>query len=359
VGKKLLVTDAHVVDGVFADEIKVRFGTDTSKPLPVKRILYFDRSRDLCVMELPSEMPGLKVRGDYKFNSGDRVTLVGNPTAGGGILIRNAVNHGRFNGVVHAKEQDFYQIDATVNPGWSGGPVLDAEGSVVAIVAMKADDRAVAALRGSMSVLDQEFHSRIGHTAYNVGLTYGIPANDLWKILQDKDLQNEKRQAEANDLCAARILTDRLGFLAELWIIRAQIEVPTRVRAEAALMATGKLPPGVHRRTAALDVIPLIPPATAARLNRLLDDEMIRTIESKYKHRLDERVDAVQNSDTLSEVVKRDLRTLAAKVREVEKFTDHPVNSYLTFSSRIKGFARDFRDHLKRLEENLKEEDEP
>ena len=116
------------------------------------------------------------------------MTLVGNPSAGGGILMRNAVNHGRFSGIVRIKEQDFYQIDATVNPGWSGGPVLDAEGKVVAVVAMKANDKAVAELRGSMSKLDQGFHTRIGRTAYNVGLTYGIPASALDNILKDPDL---------------------------------------------------------------------------------------------------------------------------------------------------------------------------
>ena len=217
VGKKLVATNAHVVDGVFADEIKVRFGTaENGKPQRAARILYFDRSRDLSLVELPSESAGLPVRGDYTFNSGDRVTLVGNPSAGGGILMRNAVNHGRFSGLVHIKEQDFYQIEASVNPGWSGGPVLDAEGKVVAIVAMKAADMAVAELRGSMGKLDQDFRTRIGRTAYNVGLTYGIPARALWNILKDPDFQNEERQAEANDRCAARTLTDRLSFLAEL-----------------------------------------------------------------------------------------------------------------------------------------------
>ena len=204
VGKNLVATNAHVVEGVFADEIKVRFGTENSKPQPAARILYFDRSRDLSVIELPSDLAGLPVRGDYTFTSGDRVTLVGNPSAGGGILMRNAVNHGRLSGIVHIKEQDFYQIEASVNPGWSGGPVLDAEGKVVAIVAMKAADAAVAEIRGSMGKLDQDFRTRIGRTAYNVGLTYGIPAGALWKILKDPDFQNEEHQDEANDRCARK-----------------------------------------------------------------------------------------------------------------------------------------------------------
>ncbi len=223
VGKKLVVTNAHVVEGAFADEIKVRLGTEGTKPQPVTRILYFDRSRDLCVVELKqSDLAGLPVRGDYRFVSGDRVTLVGNPSAGGGILLRNAVNRGRFNGLVHIKQQDFYQIEASVNPGWSGGPVLDTEGKVVAIVAMKAADEAVAELRGSMGRLDQDFRTRIGYTAYNVGLTYGIPAAELWNVLNDPNFRDVDRAAEANDRHAARTLTDRLTFLAAVSALRVQ-----------------------------------------------------------------------------------------------------------------------------------------
>ena len=54
VGKKLVVTNAHVVEGAFPDEIKVQFGTENSTPQPIARILHFDRARDLCVMEVPS-----------------------------------------------------------------------------------------------------------------------------------------------------------------------------------------------------------------------------------------------------------------------------------------------------------------
>ncbi len=157
VGNKLVATNAHVVEGAFPDEIHVQFGTDNGKPQPITRILYLDRARDLCILEVRSELTGLPVRGDYKFHPGDRVTLVGNPSAGSGILVRNAVNRGRLGNVVHIESQDFYQIEARVNPGWSGGPVLDADGKVIAVVAMKAADRAVTGIRSEMSKLDQDY----------------------------------------------------------------------------------------------------------------------------------------------------------------------------------------------------------
>jgi S1-C subfamily serine protease len=352
VGNKLVVTNAHVVEGVFPDEIKVQLGTEGGKPQPITRILYFDRSRDLCVIEMKTDLAGLPVRGDYAFHAGDRVTLVGNPSAGGGIVMRNAVNHGRFSNVVHIKEQDFYQIEASVNPGWSGGPVLDAEGKVVAIVAMKADDRVVTAIRGAEQKLDQDFRTRIGRTAYNVGLTYGIPASALGDILKDPALYDEERQAEANEKCAAKTLTDRLSFLAELSMLRVMVNVPSQVRTEARL---GSKTLSGARRVPPPDALPLMSEFEALRLSQLLDDEKIKSMESAYRNRLDARIGVVRESEYLPEPVKRDIEALAAKVREANKFAEHPATTYTSFSSKVKGFSRDFREHLKRLAENLKE----
>jgi putative serine protease PepD len=356
VGNKLVVTNAHVVEGVFPDEIKVQLGTESGKPQPIMRILYFDRSRDLCVIEMRTELAGLPVRDDYVFHAGDHVTLAGNPSAGGGIVMRNAVNHGRFSNVVHIKEQDFYQIEASVNPGWSGGPVLDAEGKVVAIVAMKADDKVVTLIRGAEQKLDQDFRTRIGRTSYNVGLTYGIPASALGDILKNPALHDEERQAEANDKCAAKTLADRLSFLAELSMLRVMTNVPSQVRTEA---RTGsKTLSGAHRVPPPDEAMAFLSELDAARLIQLLDGERVKSMESAYRNRLDARVAAAQESEYLSEPIKRDLETLATKIREANKFANHPATTYTAFHAKVKGFSRDFKEHLKRLEENLKETEE-
>jgi hypothetical protein len=357
VGKKLVVTDAHVVEGVFPDEIKVQFGTTNSKSQPIARILYFNRERDLSVIELQSERAGLSVRGDYAFNSGDPVTLVGNPSAGGGILMRNAVNHGRLSSVARIESQDFYQIDASVNPGWSGGPVLDADGQVVAIVARKIDDKAVTAIRGAMGKLDEGFHARIGRTTYNVGLTYGIPASALGTILKDPALHDAARQAEANDKFIASTLADRLSFLAELCMVRIQINVPKQVRMEARNLAHGKTPSGARRGPGQRDVMAFMSEMEAARLSKVLDDDSIKSMESKFREHLDSRLDTIQKSEYLSDRIKSDLRALAVKVREGGAFAEHPVTTYVLFSAKVKGFSRDFKEHLKRLAENLKEKE--
>jgi S1-C subfamily serine protease len=363
VGKKLVVTNAHVVEGAFPDEIKVQFGAENSTPQPIARILHYDRARDLCVMEVPScALPGLPVRGDYELHSGDQVTLLGNPSASSNsdILVRNAVNHGKLANMVQIEHQGFYQIEASVNPGWSGGPVLDADGRVVAVVARKANDRAVTEIREAMKKLDEGFRGRVGLQSYNVGLTYGIPASAVAGILKDPALYDEDRQAEANDHCAAKTLADRLSFLAELCFIRMSLNPPEEVRKEGRGAARGKSSPtggrviAVRPRTVSSSALT---DHEARTLRTSLESEAITTMEDIYRKRIDERVEEIQSSPTLPDGVKRDLRLLAQRVREGTKYAEHPTGTLAAHSAKVKGFAHDFKEYLKRLAEGLKEKE--
>ena len=94
-----------------------------------------------------------------------------------------------------------------------------------------------------------------------------------------------------------------------------------------------------------------------SRLGRVLDSDNVKSLESKFQDRLDERINAVWASASLPDVVKRDLRTLAAKIHEANKFAEHPPTTYMAFSVKVKGFSHDFKEHLKRLAENLKEKE--
>jgi predicted Zn finger-like uncharacterized protein len=360
VGKKLVVTNAHVVEGAFPDEIKVQFGTENSTPQPIARILHFDRARDLCVMEVPScTLPGLPVRGDYELRSGDAVTLMGNPAAltTSDILIRNAVNHGTMANVVQIEKQSFYQIEASVNHGWSGGPVIDADGKVIAVVTRGANDRAVIQIREAMKKLDEGFRGRVGMHSYNVGLTYGVPASAVAAVLKDPGLYDEQKQAEANDRCAAKTLTDRLSFLAELSFLRMSINVPEEVRKEARSYARGKMPASARHVAAKVSQASLLSEFEAKTLRTSMESDAIATMEEIYRKRIDERVEEIQSSPTLPDGVKRDLKLLAQRVREGLKYAEHPTGTYLAYSSKVKSFAHDFKEYLKRLEEGLKEKE--
>ncbi len=126
-----VLTNAHVARA--AGQVRVRFsGTDTVKGERVGA----DARTDLAVLRV--EAPGLRalpLADSRKLAVGQLVIAIGNPlgfersvTMGVvSALYRNlpTPDGGMFDGLV--------QTDAAVNPGNSGGPLLDAEGAVVGV----------------------------------------------------------------------------------------------------------------------------------------------------------------------------------------------------------------------------------
>jgi S1-C subfamily serine protease len=360
VAQDLVTTNAHVVDGAFLDEIKVQFGTENGTPRKVRNMLYFDRTHDLALVEVDTGVAGLPVRDDYVLQAGDEAVLVGNPSVKGEMLLRNAVNYGKLVAVVRIEGQDYYQIDADVNPGWSGGPVLDGDGRLIAVVAKKANDFAVMEIRNAMEKMDERFRTRARRgVMHTTGLTYGIPAGTLGKILRDPSLHDAKRRIAMNDRYMARTLLQRQEFLASLAMIRVQINVPSSVREEAQayqlkMLFSRRLP---HPAPSKAEHIRLIPEAQAAAIRSALERRELRSQERQFRKRLDTRLESVSDSRYLSDEVRNGLKALAEKIAEVEKFAEDPATSYVVFSTKIKGFSRELRSALKQMEKELEDED--
>jgi S1-C subfamily serine protease len=134
-----IVTNAHVVEG--ADELTVSFGDEATT---VKaKVVGEDKSSDLAVIKVNPDAEALE-GVDYKpltfavstkLQVGDPVLAIGNPYG----LDRTLTT-----GVVSALQReipslndftitDVIQTDAAVNPGNSGGPLLDAQGRVIGV----------------------------------------------------------------------------------------------------------------------------------------------------------------------------------------------------------------------------------
>src|SRR5207248_2822347 len=65
----------------------------------------------------------------------------GGPDSESKLLLENAVNRGLMSTTVQLHGQAFYQAGVSVNPGNSGGPVLDLFGRVLGVVTMKRRDK--------------------------------------------------------------------------------------------------------------------------------------------------------------------------------------------------------------------------
>jgi putative serine protease PepD len=133
-GTKVVVTNAHVVEG--ADRVRVRFGEGTADRSA--RVIGRDTSSDLAVLRLEgdtSNLPALQLADSSKVRVGDQAIAIGNPfgldrTATEGIVSATGRSIKAPNGFAI---DDAIQTDAPINPGNSGGPLLNGGAQVIGV----------------------------------------------------------------------------------------------------------------------------------------------------------------------------------------------------------------------------------
>jgi len=292
------------------------------------------------------------VRADYVLKPDDPVVLMGNPSVKGHILMRNVTHRGKLRTLVHIDGQDLYHIDANVNPGESGGPVLDAEGRVIAVIAMKASDDAASEIRGAMRKLDDNF--RAASAGARGGIAYGIPGSALAMVLEEGAFKDKDRQAVVNDRYLAQTVVGRMGILAALAMLRMQVNVPLQVRVEAKDFAQGNLPARPNRFSSVkVEYVSLMPEDVARAIGSLLRSGKVKEIEDHFRGDLDGRLDAMAESPHVADEVKRDVKTLAKKIKDAAAYAERPSTTYAAYSIKFNGFSRDLKDLLNRLEKKV------
>ena len=125
-GDGYLLTNNHVVEG--SDEIIV---TLQDKREFKGKLIGTDPKSDVAVVKIDgTDLPTLKIGDPAKLRVGEWVIAIGSP-----FNLDNTVTAG----IVSAKNRDtnellpFIQTDAAVNPGNSGGPLINVRGEVVGI----------------------------------------------------------------------------------------------------------------------------------------------------------------------------------------------------------------------------------
>ena len=122
----LILTNAHVVEG--ANTIYV---TLTDKREYKAKLLGMDKRTDVAVVKIDArDLPRLPLGDSSRVRVGEWVLAIGSPFG-----LENTVTAG----IVSAKSRDtgdylpFIQTDVAVNPGNSGGPLLNTAGQVIGI----------------------------------------------------------------------------------------------------------------------------------------------------------------------------------------------------------------------------------
>ena len=156
-----IVTNNHVVDG--ADDLEVTLYDNRKFKA---KLIGVDKSTDLAVIKIEdNDLPAINIGNSDKAKVGEWVLAVGNPfnltsTVTAGIISAKGRN---INIIEDAyKIEAFIQTDAAVNPGNSGGALVDINGNLLGI------NTAIASQTGSFS-----------------GYSFAIPVNMMQKIVDD------------------------------------------------------------------------------------------------------------------------------------------------------------------------------
>lgn len=122
-----VITALHIVDR--ATSVSVR--RSDGRILPAN-VAGRDRMTDLAILKVGEDLPVATPGPDPKL--GDKICAIGNQFGLGLALTCGVVSATRRSGVGFSPIEDFIQTDASVNPGASGGALVDARGRLVGVI---------------------------------------------------------------------------------------------------------------------------------------------------------------------------------------------------------------------------------
>jgi serine protease Do len=137
-----IITNAHVVEGAQRVRVVVSLPSSSSRvdSQPVHsqqifnaKVLGRHKKSDLALLKIEAtHLPAITLRDDVRVRQGELVFAIGSPEG-----LRDSVTMGVVSSVARQTETNdamFYiQTDAPLNPGNSGGPLVDIDGNLVGI----------------------------------------------------------------------------------------------------------------------------------------------------------------------------------------------------------------------------------
>lgn len=157
----LILTSSHVIEG--ATEIEVT--TAKGQVFKATVVSIVGKNNDLALLKIkPTDnLPTIKLGDSSNIKVGQKVLAIGNPFGFNGTLTTGIISRIDY-------ERNKLQTDAAINPGSSGGPILNVNGEVIGI---------------SQSIFNPD------NNKSNIGIGFAIPVNDA-KILVSQYNEKEK-----------------------------------------------------------------------------------------------------------------------------------------------------------------------
>lgn len=156
----VILTGSHVIEG--AKEIDVT--TSDGKIYKASVLAKMGKNKDLALLKIApkSRLRTISFGDSSDVKVGQKVLAIGNPFGFSGTLTSGIVSR-----IDYAKGR--IQTDAAINPGCSGGPLLNSQGEVIGI---------------SQSIYNPD------NNISNIGIGFAIPVNDAKKFIETANLDN-------------------------------------------------------------------------------------------------------------------------------------------------------------------------
>ncbi len=122
----LIVTNAHVLSGARYATITTYDGKDHSS-----KLIGYDLNQDIALLDIEGSFNELKIGDSEKVKIGEKVIAIGNPLG---------LSFTATEGIISARDRIginelpyYFQTDVSLNPGNSGGPLINTKGEVIGI----------------------------------------------------------------------------------------------------------------------------------------------------------------------------------------------------------------------------------
>jgi S1-C subfamily serine protease len=140
-----LLTNAHVVDGCKA----LTVAQPGSAPVPATAVAT-DKENDLAILQIASPPTAIAaLRGSRPVRPGEAVVAFGFPLTGL-VSSGGALTTGTVSALTGLKDDTrYFQISAPIQPGNSGGPLMDATGAIIGVTTLTISTNQAARMTGA------------------------------------------------------------------------------------------------------------------------------------------------------------------------------------------------------------------
>ena len=150
----VILTSSHVIEG--AKEIEIK--TSDEIKYNAEKLATIGENKDLALLKISStkKFPIVALGNSQDVRIGQKVLAIGNPFGFNGTLTTGIISR------IDSKRNKL-QTDAAINPGSSGGPLLNAYGEVIGI---------------NQSIYNPD------NDKSNIGIGFAVPINEAKKFIK-------------------------------------------------------------------------------------------------------------------------------------------------------------------------------